>query len=476
MRKLQAQKIVSPKEMKNMDLRAVEEGIFSSLQLMQNAAEGLYREISALMQERGFERVVLLAGTGNNGGDAYSLALLLHPVFSPAILQVGDGEMSPDCRYYYEKCKERGIPFVDSPAGFPLVVEGVFGTGFRGELPQAVKEIFDQVSSPVVAIDLPGGMDGNSGVCAAGTLLPILTVTFAFLKPCHLFADCGKVVLADIGIPSKYAEAISLQTLVPYLPLREEWGHKSSFGDLGLLVGSSQYMGAAALALKGAMKSGVGLIYGYLPKEAKAAAAAKFYGPILKSPHSIYRDFRTIWLGGSGLGRSAAAGRRMRFLWKTAAALVVDGDGLWHIRGCLSDRIGRLTVLTPHLGEFARLLGVGVEEVKKDRLALAKSFAERYGVLLCLKDAATLITDGERSVILSAPCSAFSKGGSGDLLAGLIAGLLASNPCEDSFEMVKLGVWLHNRAAHLACREHSSRALQPEEIADYIEKVYEELE
>lgn len=459
-----------------MDLRAVEEGLFSSLQLMQNAADGLYQEVSALMQQKGFERVALLAGSGNNGGDAYALACLLHPVYSPAIVQVGEGEMSPDCRYYYEKAKALGVPFIDSPKGYPLVVDGIFGTGFHGELPKSAKAIMDQVDAPVVAIDLPSGMDGNSGLCAAGTLLPILTVTFAFLKPCHLLADCGKVVLKEIGIPQKYADEIALETLAPSLPEREEWGHKSSFGDLGLLVGSSQYTGAAALALKGALKSGVGLVYGYLPKRAKAAAAAKFYGPILKRPQEIYRDFRSIWLGGSGLGRSAAAGRRMRFLWENAPALVADGDGLWHIRSCLSARHDRLTVLTPHMGEFARLLGVSIPMLQKNRLQYAKDFAKEHGLILCLKDAATLVTNGEQTAILSAPCSALSKGGSGDLLAGLIGGLLASNPCEDPFEMVKLGVWLHNRAAHLASMEHSPRALQPEEIADYIEKAFEELE
>ena len=459
-----------------MDLRAVEEGIFSSLQLMQNAAEGLYTHVSALMQEKGYERVALLAGSGNNGGDAYALACLLHPVYSPAIVQIREGEMSPDCSYYYERAKELGIPFIDSPKGYPLVVDGIFGTGFRGELPKEARAILEQVDGAVVAIDLPSGMDGNSGVCADGALCPVLTVTFAHLKPCHLLADCGRVELIDIGIPKNYAEEIALETLSPKLPPREEWGHKSSFGELGLLVGCDAYPGAAALALKGAMKSGVGLVYGYLPRAARAAAAAKFYGPIMKKPFEIYRDFRSLWLGGSGLGRSAAAGRRMRFLWKHAAALVVDGDGLWHIKGCLSARRDGLAVLTPHMGEFARLLGVSVAELQRNRLQLAKEFAKKHQLILCLKDAATLVTDGEHSAILSAPCSALSRGGSGDLLAGLIAGLLASNPCEDPFDMVKLGVWLHNRAAHLACKEHSPRALQPEEIAEYIEKAYEELE
>lgn len=469
-------KILLPQEMKNMDLRTVQEGILSSLELMQNAAEALYKEVSSLMDQEGYERVLLLAGNGNNGGDAYALACLLYPQYSPAILRVGEGEMSPDCRHYYEKVLELGIPFVEEVKGYPLVVEGVFGTGFHGELPLEAKEIFDQVDAPVVAIDLPGGMDGASGIPADGTLKPILTVTFAYKKPCHLFADCGRVVVADIGIPPIYADTISLEELECRLSPREDWGHKSSFGDIGLLVGCAQYSGAAALALLGAQKSGVGLIYGYLPAAPRRAATSKFYGPILKRPCAIRSDFRSLWLAGCGLGRGFMAGRRMHYLWKNAPALVVDGDGLWHIRHSLSSRKGALTVLTPHMGEFARLLGVSVEAVKKDRLKLACAFAKEHQVILVLKDAATLVTDGSRSAILSNPCSALSRGGSGDLLAGLIAGILASGGCEDPYESVKCGVWLHNRAAHLACADYSPRCLQPEMIAEYINQAIKELE
>ncbi|MBQ7095202.1 MAG: NAD(P)H-hydrate epimerase [Clostridia bacterium] len=469
-------KILLPQEMKRMDQRTVEEGVLSSLELMQNAAEALYKEVEALMNQQGYERVLLLAGNGNNGGDAYALACLLYPQYAPAILRVGEGEMSPDCRHYYDKAKELGIPFVKDPEGYPLVVEGVFGTGFHGALPQDVKALFDRIDAPVVAIDLPGGMDGASGIPAEGTLKPVLTVTFAYKKPCHLFSDCGKVVVADIGIPKSYADDMMLEELECAISPREEWGHKSSFGDVGLLVGCARYSGAAALALLGALKSGVGLIYGYLPAVPRKAAAAKFYGPILKSPAAVRSDFRSIWLAGSGLGRGISAGRRMHYLWKNAPALVVDGDGLWHIREALSSRKGYLTVLTPHLGEFASLLGVSVEALKKDRLQLAAAFAKKHQVILVLKDAATLVTDGSRTAILSKPCSALSRGGSGDLLAGLIAGLLASDFQADPFEGVKCGVWLHNRGAHLACKDHSPRTLQPEIIAEYIDQAFKELE
>ena len=148
-------RIVSPAQMKQMDLQTVEEGLFSSLQLMQNAADALYKEVSAMMEEQGLNRILLLAGSGNNGGDAYALALRLHPLYQPAILAVGGEKRSPDCAYYYEKCKEAGIPFVTDPQGYPLVVDGVFGTGFHGELPPEIRSLFDEITAPVVAIDLP---------------------------------------------------------------------------------------------------------------------------------------------------------------------------------------------------------------------------------------------------------------------------------------------------------------------------------
>jgi NAD(P)H-hydrate epimerase len=151
----------------------------------------------------------------------------------------------------------------------------------------------------------------------------------------------------------------------------------------------------------------------------------------------------------------------------------VDGDGLFHLQSFLKRRKG-VAVLTPHLGEFARLAGVDKGTLQKDRIALAKEFAARYGVILVLKDAATLVTDGVRSAVLSRPCSALGKGGSGDVLAGLLAGMLAGEG--DPFELAQTAVWLHNRAAHLAAAEHSVRALQPEQIADYIDNAWMELE
>ncbi len=460
-------KIVTPAQMKGMDRRAVEEGLFSSLRLMQNAAEALYREISAWMEEQGADKVLLLAGPGNNGGDAYALACLLYPDYNPAVMPLGEGERSPDCEYYYQKCLELGVPFETDPSGYPLVVDGVFGTGFHGDLPSSVREIFEKIEAPVAAIDLPSGMNGENGLCAEGTMKPILTVTFAFHKPCHLLADCGKVVLADIGIPQSYAKEIDVCALAPILPPRREWGHKNSYGAVGLCVGAPEYPGAAALAIKGALQSGAGLVYADVPSDIQSALSAKFFGPVFQKASC------DAWLVGSGLGRSAAAKEKVYALWQSEKPLVVDGDGLWHLKEFLTPRKGA-TVLTPHIGEFARLLGIDKQELLQNRLAYAKAFAQKYQLILVLKDAATLVTDGRRTEILSAPCSALAKGGSGDLLAGLLAGMLAGegNP----FDLAKTAVYLHNRAARLASCYHSVRALQPEQIAEYIDKAWMELE
>ncbi len=467
-------KIVTPSEMKAMDLRAVEEGLFSSLQLMQNAAEALYRAVAEELERRNAEQVLLLAGPGNNGGDAYALALLLQGAgFRPALLPLGGEMRSPDCEYYYQRCKEAKIPFAASPEGYPLAVDGVFGTGFRGELPAEIQAVFRRVDAPVVAIDLPSGMAGESGCRSAGVLTPIRTVTFAFYKPCHLLADCGQVDLADIGIPASYGAQVSRKLLRPILPERAEWGHKNSYGAAGLRVGAPEYCGAAALALAGALRSGAGLIYGYLPAEAKAAAAAKFYGPILRDETELLPLCCDAYLIGSGLGRRAEGAAQLSSLWESDLPLVVDGDGLWHLQGMLKPRKG-VTVLTPHLGEFARMIGKSAEEVRRDRLHLAEEFAARNELILVLKDAATIVTDGCRTEILSAPCSALAKGGSGDVLAGLLAGLLAGDGAP--FDLIKTGVYLHNRAGRLAAEQHSVRTLQPEQIAAFIDDAWMELE
>lgn len=466
-------KIVTPEQMKAMDLRTVQEGVFTSLRLMQNAAEALYQEVTLYMQEHGFQKILLLAGPGNNGGDAYALACLLYPAYQPAVLPVGGEDRSPDCAYYYQKAKELGVPFVTEPTGYPLVADGVFGTGFHGELPAEVQALFAKIQVPVVAIDLPSGMNGNSGVCSAGTLQPELTVTFAFKKPCHLLANCGRVVLADIGIPKRYADAVACSELTPVLPYRSAWGHKNSYGTVGLRVGAPAYPGAAALAITGALQSGAGLVYGYLPHQARAAAAAKLYGPVLCAETELMPLQCNAYLVGSGLGRTAEAAADVKSLWLSNCPLVVDGDGLFHLKEFLAPR-NAVTVLTPHMGEFSRLTGLPVEQIQQNRLQIAQEFALKYQVILVLKDAATVVTDGTCTEVLSAPCSALAKGGSGDLLAGLIAGLIAGNA--SAFDMAKTGVYLHNRAGHLAAKDHSVRSLQPEQIAQYINNAWMELE
>ncbi len=467
-------KIVTAAQMNAMDHRAVEEGICSARALMQHAAEALFQAVSEKMDQQGIDRVLLLAGSGNNGGDAYALALLLaEKGYRPALLQVGAPPSSEEARFFCEQCRAEQIPFEACAADFPLVVDGVFGTGFHGQLPPAVRALFETVRAPVIAIDLPSGMEADSGAAAPGTMTPCMTVTFAFKKPCHFLADCGQVVLADIGIPADYAARVSCRELQPVLPRRDQWGHKNSYGTVGLLVGAPSYQGAASLAITGALNSGAGLVFGYLPREVRGAVAAKFYGPVLESPEHLFPLKCDCYLAGSGLGREGHAGERVRALWHSDCPLVVDGDGLFHLKDVLSQR-GGTTVLTPHMGEFMRLTGASKETLWKRRIPLAEEFAKEHRVILVLKDAATLVTDGKQTELLSAPCSALAKGGSGDLLAGLIAGLLAGG-C-DTFSLVKTGVYLHNRAAHLAVRGHSVRTVQPEQVARFLDQAWMELE
>ncbi len=466
--------VVHPLDMRRIDEMVVEEGYYTSLELMQNAAEALYEEVAAELDRCGISKVLLLAGFGNNGGDAYALALLLQKYYQPAILPVGEGKRSPDCEYYYQKCREVGIPFVESHEGYPLVIDGVFGNGFKGNLPGAVQVLFSKIRVPVIAIDVPSGMEAKSGRCSPYTLKPEMTVTFAMLKPCHLLADCGKVVLKDIGIPKKFYEDARYTTLEPVVRPRDPRGHKNTFGSVGLLVGAAQYPGAAALALTGALKSGAGLVFGYLPSLARQAAAAKFYGPVLLPPRKLFPLRCNAYLAGSGLGRGLLAGIKMFFLWHSNCPLVVDGDGLWHMKKFARPYHFRNapTILTPHIGEFARMTGKTVEEIKADPLLIVGGYAIAYNAVVVLKDSATIVATPENpGVILSEPCSGLAKGGSGDLLAGLIAGLLAGGM--DPFDAAKTGVYLHNKAGQLAAKEHSVRSLQPEEIAEKIDAAWQ---
>jgi hydroxyethylthiazole kinase-like uncharacterized protein yjeF len=401
-------------------------------------------------------RTLVLCGPGNNGGDGRVAARLLAQQGWPASVALYPPRnplpLAGEGRVRVGPLAER-VPFAPAEAArADLVIDAVFGAGFRGELPDLVAETL-HAANRVLAVDVPSGLDGGSGQ-PRGRLRPAnLTVTFARLKPGHLLlpgrALCGETVLADIGLPEAAITAAASRTWrnTPALWTLRPPGaadHKYSRGHVTIL-GGADMTGAARLAAAAARRGGAGLV------TIAALGSAGVYrtgepGVIVTQdglPELLEDDRRKVWVAGPGLGLGAAH-EAVSLLVGAERLVVADADALGAYAG-QPEGLRGCAVLTPHEGEFARLFG----PVGGDKLAATRAASARVGAVVLLKGADTVIAapDGRAAINDSAP-PWLATAGAGDVLAGLIGALLAQDL--PPWEAACAGAWLHGKAAAFA--------------------------
>ncbi len=398
-------------------------------------------------------RVLVLAGPGNNGGDGYVAARLLSqlgwPVRVAALELPRDGSDAAGAARRWHGAMAAFDPAEAACAD--VVLDAVFGAGLTRPIDGLVAETL-QAARRVVAVDVPSGLDGATGAAMGPVTAAELTVTFFRLKPGHLLLPgrdlCGRIELADIGIPLVVLDEIApntcanLPSLWP-LPVLREDGHKYSRGHV-TVVGGASMTGAARLAAEAARRAGAGMV------TIAARGAAETYRSgepgLLVSEAAISSlledERRTVWVCGPGLGPDEA---RTVFPALIAAgrAVVADAD-VFTAFADDPDALRGAAVLTPHAGEFARVFGAPA-----NRLFAAREAARRTGAVVLLKGADTVIAapDGRAAINLSAP-PWLATAGAGDVLAGAIAGLLAQGMAP--WDAAAAGAWLHGRAAELA--------------------------
>ncbi len=479
-------------QMKEFDRIAIEERGIPSLELMENAARAVVRELLALpVKNRG---VVVFCGSGNNGGDGLAVArLLLEEGWWVKCVLVGERErMTPDSREMEKRLLEVGGELEDFQTdsrdeyiGFDVAVDAIFGVGLHSDLrPDAVSAVECMALARwTVAVDVPSGVHADTGEILRKAVKADVTVTFTLAKR-GLFigkgaVHSGRVVVADIGIsrniyhheddfPVKVAEKPSLY------PRRRD-AHKGDFGKVFILAGSRGYTGAPCLTARSAVRSGAGLVTVATPEDIYPIVAEKccdeaMVWPIPGSYEELLKKAQAadIVLIGPGLGQGELAEERvLNLLRDITCPVILDADGL----NILSRHIDVLeertapTVLTPHDGEFARL--AGGETPIHDRLAAARTFVEKHRCVLVLKGHRTITaaTDDRghtQCFINTTGNPGMAQGGSGDALAGLIASLCAQG------EDVASAVWLHGRAGDLAAAEKGERGMT---VGDLIEAI-----
>ncbi|SMH58583.1 NAD(P)H-hydrate dehydratase [Azospirillum agricola] len=412
----------------------------------------------------------VLCGPGNNGGDGFVVARLLLEAGWPVRLALlgTRSALTGDAAVAAERWPgpiEAADPYILK--GNPLVIDALFGAGLSRPLEGVAKSIVEAMAGrTVVAIDVPSGLHGDSGRVLGVAPQAALTVTFFRCKPGHVLLPgrelCGEVVVGDIGIPERVLDGIVPQTAVngPELwrhlfPWPALDGHKYARGH-AMVLGGGRMTGAARLASVAALRAGAGLVTLACPPEVFTVYAAGSPSVIVE-PVADDSEFaqllsdsrRNAVLLGPGGGRSAQTRARVLAALEARKACVLDADALTSFAEApedLFDRLNRRCVLTPHEGEFARLFGASVG-MDSDKLSRTRAAASRSGAVVLLKGADTVIAapDGRAVINVNAPPE-LATAGSGDVLAGIVLGLMAQGM--EAFEAACAAVWLHGEAGH----------------------------
>ena len=443
--------LLSPIEMARADALSPGLGVLGPV-LMENAGRAVARAIRARIRPC---RTLVLCGPGNNGGDGYVVARLLAqqgwPVTVASLTPPKPGTDAAGAAAHWHG---RTVAF--SPAEVAradLVIDAIFGAGLSRPLDALVADTL-RAARRIVAVDVPTGLGGATGAVCGFAPQAVLTVTFFRLKPGHLLLPgrdlCGETVLADIGLPEAVLQTIRPQTYANgpslwNLPAPGATAHKYTRGHVTIL-GGTEMTGAARLAAAGARRTGAGMLTIACPPSTAATYRAGDPGIIVSAAplaEQLADPRRQIWVCGPGLG-AAAAGAALPVLLSAGRMVVGDADIFTACANAPDDLAG-CTVLTPHAGEFVRVFGpLGV-----DRLAAVRAAAARTGAVVLLKGSDTIIAapDGRAAINASAP-PWLATAGAGDVLSGIIAGLLAQGM--PPWDAACAATFLHGRAATLA--------------------------
>lgn len=483
---------VTTKEMAEMDRTAIEVVGIPGVVLMENAGRGATDVIWRYFPELGGKRVAVLAGGGNNGGDGFVIArhLWQERVEVTVYCLKKQESYRGDAKINLEIIEKLGLPieeYTDSESigalkgklvNADLLVDAILGTGLNAPVRGFYREIIDlvnQLRRPVLAVDLPSGLSATSGLPLGTCVQATVTATFGLPKVGQLVTPgctyVGHLEVVDIGLPRSLTEGadpsriwLEASDLVHLVSARSIASHKGSFGHVLVVGGSVGKTGAGAMAGLGAARAGAGLVTLAVPTSLHGLMEIKLT-EIMTEPLPETAD-QTIGIAALPRLQTLLEGKQalalgpgisvneetvqvvLELVRKSPCPIVLDADGINGLVGNL-DVLAKArapVILTPHPGEMARLLERSATEVQNERLALAQSFSEKYGVTLVLKGARTIIGSPEgRLAINSSGNPALASGGTGDVLTGLIAGFVAQGL--SPFEASCLGVFCHGKAA-----------------------------
>jgi hydroxyethylthiazole kinase-like uncharacterized protein yjeF len=509
-------KVATAEIMRKLDRKASEEFGISGLVLMENAARGTVSAMFRHFPDLLTKRVGILAGRGNNGGDAFVVAryLLNRGLVCQVYLLTAKEEVKGDAAANLEILKRMGADIIEilNPEAWEaqrakiaekeILVDGILGTGLKGPVKGFFRKIIDFVNSlglPVVSIDIPSGLDADSGQVLGTCIQACMTVTFGLAKRGLLVQPgaqyCGRLVIVDISLPKPSIEAETIKDFLiegseflPFLLPRNPDAHKGEFGHLLVLSGSPGKTGAAAMVCQAAIRVGTGLVTLGLPKSLNPIMEAKLTEamteplpetkdhtlglPALQRITELYSRKNALAIG-PGLSLHPETARLIQRMVRSAdLPAVIDADGLSAFVGKIDlikkNRKG--LILTPHPGEMARLLGVSVPEVQQNRIEVARKFAQENRLILVLKGARSIVAGPEGDIFINPTGNpGMASGGMGDVLTGMVGGFLAQG--FPPLEAAKLGVYLHGLVGDFVACQKGERGMAATDLIEETPKI-----
>ena len=506
-------KVVTVQQMQELEKTAGKGYGIKQIQLMENAGRAIAGWINEHRGElKGKKEVVIMCGSGNNGGDGFVSARYLREMgFKVVVVFLKkESDLKGAARSNFAKIKKnRKIQIhkagsdkqfaklndIFSPAG--LIVDCILGTGVKGEVKgyfRTVIEYINNLSQDAIAVDIPSGLDANAGtgLCVkAGVTLTMGLPKAGLLKP-EIADVVGRLKVIDIGLPKDASkdiksnlEYIKAQDFKGVISSRPFSSHKGSYGHVLILAGSPMYTGAAYLCAMGALRSGAGLVTLGVPRSLQNIYQVKLseamtlglpeteYGTLSPDGYQEIMRFMervdSIALG-PGLTQNADTARLIKnIVTSSHKPIVIDADGVNIVAGeMLVLRKAKVPlIMTPHPGEMARLLHTSVKSVQNDRWKITRALADKYGVTLVLKGAHSIIAGKDKKIYINSTGNpGMASGGMGDVLTGMIAGLLGQGL--GLLNSAKLGVFVHGKAGDMAVEERGEYGVL---AADLLEKI-----
>ena len=506
--------IVTPNQIKELE-NASHCGGVSLSELMNNAGKSLAKNIVDLFPNTELTNdIIILAGNGNNAGDGFVCAQILKNLcYKVKVALVCDSPKSELSINAYNKMVGIEIAFIgknDFQTYFKncsVVIDCIFGTGFHGELSEEIRNLLcyiNSLSCIKIACDIPSGACALNGFCSRGTLNCDYTVTFGGIKTGMLLSPsrekCGIIKAFDIGISENIYNKLSNPVIhlndniiKDFLPKRNPSSHKGNFGKLINICGSKKYTGAAALSTLSALRSGVGICTLAAPECVTNIIGSSIfestYLPLKEDENGqiLYSNYTEIFnncksasavLIGCGLGISDDIKKLVEnLILNLECTIILDADGI----NAILDRIDILRntksniIITPHPGELARLLNINTKQVLQKRVELSADFSKEYGVTMVSKGSGTIVATPDGKLFVSTTGNAgLSRGGSGDVLAGMIASLSAQGLTPEKAACV--GAFLHGKAADNVAVRMSMQGMLPSDVINELPLVFKEID